>query len=136
MSGTSDLETLLASLAPRLADGEFVFLTFPDASYGQRSELEPVASFIESEGLTLVVPKEQAEEAGENFEAVFRMITLQVHSSLEAVGLTAKVSEALAKQGASANMFAGFFHDHVFVPVDCADRAMAVLNELTAQHQQ
>jgi len=61
-----------------------------------------------------------------------RRITLTVHSSLEAVGLTAAVAGALARQGISANVVAAFYHDHIFVPRDQAERAVAVLEKLGA----
>lgn len=135
MSGGTDLEALLANLNPVLADGEFVFLTFPDASFGDGSELNPVASFVESEGLSLIVPRERAESAGEEFDRVFRMITLRVHSSLEAVGLTAAVAAKLADKGISANVIAAFHHDHVFVPADRAVDAMKALQELQSDRK-
>jgi hypothetical protein len=61
---------------------------------------------------------------------VFRRIALGVQSSLEAVGLTAAVAGALARQGISANMVAAFHHDHVFVPADRAEEALACLLDL------
>jgi hypothetical protein len=58
-------------------------------------------------------------------------ITLAVHSGLAAIGLTARVATALAARGISANMIAAFHHDHVFVPWDRRDEAMAALRELS-----
>jgi hypothetical protein len=55
-----------------------------------------------------------------------------VHSSLEAVGLTAAVAGALTAAGISANVVAAFHHDHVFVPADRAEAAMAQLDLLRA----
>lgn len=54
-------------------------------------------------------------------------------SPLEAVGLTAAVSGALAGAGISANVVATFFHDHVFVPKASAELALAVLQNLSAK---
>jgi hypothetical protein len=82
--------------------------------------------------LTLVVRKETALAAGADFDGVFRMITLQVHSSLEAIGLTAAVAGVLAERGISANVIAGFHHDHVFVPATMADDAIAALSAMEA----
>lgn len=130
MAGERNLETLLESMAPELVEGEFVFCTFPDAWYGEYRELEPFAAVREAEGLTLVIPRSSADEHGVAYEAVFRGITLQVHSSLEAVGLTAAVARALAERGISANVIAGYFHDHVFVPRDRAGHALAALDQL------
>jgi len=55
-----------------------------------------------------------------------------VHSSLEALGLTAAVSAALTEAHISCNVLAGFHHDHLLVPVADADRALEILHELAA----
>lgn len=133
MSGMTDLARLLASLRPTLAQGEFVFLSFAGAVYGDESELEPVASFREDEGLTLIVPRARADAAGLAYDAVFRMITLGVHSSLIAVGLTAAVAQCLAERGISANVVAAFHHDHVFVPSEVAVPALEALLGLSGE---
>jgi hypothetical protein len=111
-------------------DGEYVFCTFANARYGEHSELEPIAAFTETEGLTLVIPKSKADEHRLNYHLVFRGITLNVHSSLNAVGLTAAFSSKLAEHGISANVIAGYFHDHIFVQKEHAEKAIAALNEL------
>lgn len=130
MSGITNLQTLLANLKPTLASGEFVFITRPKAKYGDGADLKPIAAFEESEGLTLIIPKDRADEAGIRYDEVFRMITLQVHSDLCAVGLTAAMADVLAKRGISANVVAAFYHDHIFIPSSQAERAMKALNEL------
>lgn len=131
MTGVSDLGILLASLAPRLTEGEFVFCSFADAVYGDHADLQPVAAVSEPEGLTLIVPKSIAEARSLASSAAYRMITLGVHSSLEAVGLTAAVATQLTAHGISANMVAAFHHDHIFVPREHAERAIAALDALT-----
>lgn len=133
MTGERDLEKLLASLSPELAEEEFVFCTFRDARYGDHADLEPVAAIREAEGLTLVVAKSRADEKGIGFESTFRRITLNVHSSLEAVGLTAAFAHKLTEHGISANVIAGFYHDHIFVPVELAGEAMMALAELAGR---
>lgn len=95
--------------------------------------LEPIATFIESEGLTLVLTKDKADESGLNYEGIFRQITLAVHSSLQAVGLTAAVSTKLTAKGISANVIAAYYYDHVFVPSDKAEAALRALKELNDQ---
>ncbi len=130
MTGEKDLRKLLASLSPVLTDGEYVFCTFQDAQYGDYPDLEPVASIKEEEGLTLVVPKNKADARGLPYESVFRKITLMVHSSLDAVGLTAACSAKLTEHGISANVIAGYFHDHLFVQKELADKAIDALREL------
>lgn len=128
-TGESDLGKLLASMSPVLIDGEFVFCSFENAHYGDHSEFEPIAVVTESEGLTLVIPKSKADEFDLNYESTFRGITLEVHSSLEAVGLTAAFSSKLTEHGISANVIAGYFHDHIFVPSEHAEKAIAALTE-------
>ena len=127
MAGENDLGTLLADLSPRLGKGEYVFHSFPNGRYGMHPELEPIAAIAEAEGLTLVVPRERADAAGLPYESVFGKITLGVHSSLDAVGLTAAVSARLAEHGLAANVVAGYFHDHVFVSVADGQRALDAL---------
>lgn len=127
--GETNLNTLLGSICPELSPGEYVFCTL-EGSYGDYSELAPIASFMEAEGLTLVLSKEDAMTHGLCFQSVFRVITLTVHSSLDAVGLTAAVSRQLADKGISANVVAAYYHDHIFVQSHKAQLAMEALNEL------
>jgi hypothetical protein len=129
MAGEKDLKKLMTSLSPHLMDGDFVFCTIQDGTYGDFVELLPMASFCEKEGLTLLVTKENADKAGFTYESIFKCITLNVHSSLEAVGLTAAVSSKLAERGISANVIAAYYHDHIFVPAEKADAALSALNE-------
>jgi hypothetical protein len=119
---------MLADLRPSLLPGEFVFCSLPGAHYGDYAELAPLASVIEPEGLSLVLPREGADRAGFTYQSVHRCISLGVHSSLDAVGLTAAVAGRLAARGISANVIAGCFHDHILVPADRADEALASLS--------
>jgi hypothetical protein len=132
MSGITDLEQLLASMEPSLVDGEFVFCTVK-GSLAEYLMLDILGSFKEQEGLTLILPKLQAEQAELDYEGVFRMITLNVHSSLEAVGLTAAVSNKLAERNISANVVAAYYHDHIFVQSSKADAALAALKEFLSE---
>lgn len=132
MAGETKLKRLLSAMSPRLRDEEFVFCSVANASYGDFSEVAPVASFLEPEGLTLVVEKNNADRHRLTYQTVFRCISLDVHSSLEAVGLTAAISSALAVKNISANVIAAYYHDHVFVPAGAADAALREL-QLLAQ---
>jgi hypothetical protein len=131
MTGETDLNRLLSSMAPRLLDDEFVFFSIPGAGYGDHADLSPKASFIEDEGLTLVITRDRADQAGIPYGSVFRCITLTVHSNLDAVGFTAAVSRQLAKNGICANVTAAYYHDHIFVTSGKEQRALAVLDDLT-----
>ena len=130
MAGETDLSKLLSSIAPKLLDEEYIFCTMANGRYGDHPELEPIASFMETEGLTLVIPRQRAEAHGIAYEGVFKCITLSVHSSLEAVGLTAVVATKLAEHNISANVIAAYYHDHVFVQANRAEAALAALREL------
>ena len=130
MTGERDIEKLLASMSPILMHGEYVFCNFPNAQYGDRPELKPLASCVEPEGLTLIIPRPRADANQLGYDSVFRGITLRIHSSLDAVGLTAAVSVKLTEYGISANVIAGYFHDHIFVQSEHAEKAMAALDEL------
>ena len=130
MAGEEDLDTLLVLLEPSLLPGDFVFCTAANLKYGDFAELQPLASYQEEEGLTLVLLKQSADVAGLAYDSVFNCITLMVHSSLEAVGLTAAVSGKLAANGISANVMAAYHHDHVFVPENKAKLALQLLAEL------
>ena len=129
MTGERDLEKLLTSMSPELMDGEYVFCTFQNAQYGDYLDLEPLAAIRESEGLTLIIPKRKADDKNINYESAFKRITLRIHSSLEAIGLTAAFSSKLTEHEISANVIAGYYHDHIYVQSDHAEKAMKALNE-------
>ena len=133
MSGITELDKLLKSMEPKLLESEFVFCTV-SGSLVDYVSLNPVATFFETEGLTLVVEKSIAQNAELQFEGTFRQITLTVHSSLEAVCLTAAVSEKLASKGISANVIAAYYHDHVFVQSAKAEIALSALKEFDVQY--
>ena len=128
-TGETDLATLLRTLEPVLDGNEWVFVRVEDSEVPKYMP-HALASFREKEGMTLVIPRMKATEVQHSSGPMAR-ITLAVHSSLEAVGLTAAVSRALANDGISANMIAAYHHDHVFVPLALADRAMNCLHGLS-----
>jgi hypothetical protein len=130
MLGETNLTALLASMSPVLLDDEYVFCSV-QGQYGDYQTLLPLATFRESEGLTLVLTKAAAIEGGLSFESVFKAITLTVHSSLDAVGLTAAVANKLTEKGISANVIAAYYHDHIFVQTEKAALAIEALNELS-----
>ncbi len=135
MAGGVDLQILLSTLSPILSDPEYVFLSFEGAVYGDHKELEPIASFAENEGLTFVVERVKAIEHCLTYESTFKHIRLEVHSSLDAVGLTAAFATKLTESNISANVIAGYYHDHIFVRSVDADKAVACLNELASEQQ-
>lgn len=127
----TDLKKLLTRLAPRVNDGEFVFCFVSSESELEIPEADCLGSFHELEGRTILISKPAAIRHGLKFDATFSWITLDVHSSLEAIGLTAAVSKALADQGIACNMIAAFHHDHLFVPVAQSKQATEILKQLS-----
>ncbi len=115
-------------MEPVLNPGVYAFVCVPSAE--TLKSVEIVASVREPEGLSAVVAESDA--AALNLPIMFRAawITLKVHSDLEAVGLTAAFSGALAKAGISCNVVAGAWHDHIFVPAGRAAEALVVLQRL------
>ncbi|MQB43953.1 ACT domain-containing protein [Rhizobium sp. ICMP 5592] len=132
MPGITDLKQLLAGMKPDLIEGEFVYCSVPPSALVDYIHMNPVGLFQEREGVTLILPVAAARQAGLPTGPVMRMITLEIHSSLEAVGLTAAFATALGNEGISANVVAGYYHDHIFVPAADAARAMAALQALSA----
>tara|TARA_R110001583_G_scaffold16561_23_gene68014 strand:+ start:3754 stop:4149 length:396 start_codon:yes stop_codon:yes gene_type:complete len=130
MPAITDLDILLKSMSPELIEGNYVFCTV-NGALSDYLALEPIATFHEKEGLTLVLEEQKAAEAKLDYDAVFSLITLSVHSSLEAVGLTAAFANKLASYGISANVIAGYYHDHIFVQKDKAEAAMKALKEFS-----
>lgn len=129
MSGEMDLQKLIQNMKPTLNEGEFVYCSLDNSQ--TTDELDPLCMFQEKEGTTVIIPKQQADNAALPYSVVCSWITLTVHSSLEAVGLTAAVSTALTQANISCNVVAAYYHDHIFVPVKDAKRAMNVLGKLS-----
>jgi hypothetical protein len=125
-----DLEAQLAKLSPRLNVGEYVFLTHKGHL---PVNVRPLAYFHEWEGESVVLRVEQAETIGLKYGATYAWITLDVHSALESVGLTAAVTGALAKASIPCNVIAAIHHDHLFVPFADRERALKLLKELQNQ---
>ena len=129
MSGERDLDILLQGMKPEMQEGVFVFCTLPEGKPISAS-LKPVHIFHEREGTAFVVRREEAEAAGLPYQFASRLITLTVHSSLEAVGFLAAITAPLAKAGISVNAVSAFYHDHLFVPVERAEDALLLLQKL------
>lgn len=126
MNGETNLEKLLKTMQPFLNSGDFVFCTVANTT--AINEADIVFTFKEKEGITVVLPQQTADAQQLHYTFVASWITLTVHSSLEAVGLTAAFSNALAAAGISCNVVAAYYHDHIFVNKNDAAKAMEVLN--------
>lgn len=132
MTAEMNLQALLAGMHPVQREGEYVYVLWP---HGRPLAAGIQAAVREAEGLTVVLPRAEADRQGLSYDFVGAWITLQIHSDLEAVGLTAAVSRALTEARISCNVLAGFHHDHLLVPVADAPRALEVLAELAARNR-
>ena len=126
-------EDMLAQMAPRLDPLRYCFMVV-NPSTAPQALGAAIGTFREEEGVTAIVPEPLARELGEEGPA-FARITLMVHSSLEGFGLTAAVASTLAEHGIACNMMAASFHDHAFVPAEDGERALALLEALSATYR-
>jgi hypothetical protein len=129
MTGETNLDRLLKTMKPKLNIGEYVFCSVKDITSVDIKDT--VLIFKEDEAITIIVKKEIADRLNLDYFFISSWITLTVHSSLEAVGLTASFSKALSESGISCNVVAAFYHDHIFVDKRDADKAMTVLNRFS-----
>ena len=130
MQGEPNLSILLASMAPVLNEGKYVFCAVKNMT--QINPAEIIFFFKEAEAITIIVKKTTADKYHLKYLFVAAWLTLTVHSSLEAVGLTAAFSTALGNEGISCNVVAAFYHDHIFVAAVDAQKALDVLKKLAA----
>ena len=128
MGGSTNLSELLSKLNPVLQDGEYVFVSVENGVVIDFSDA--LGTFKEKEGTTLILDKKKADELHLNYDYIASWISLTVHSSLEAVGLTAAISNALAVQNISCNVVAAYYHDHIFVHKKDTQLAIEVLRNL------
>lgn len=128
MSGETDLTALMRTMQARLAPETYVFVTQKSAAIP--AGVQPRMIFEEAEGTTFILTRGDAEKHDLPFEFPCRMVTLDVHSALEAVGFIARIASALAQHDMGVNPVAGFYHDHLFVPADRADDAMKILSDM------
>jgi uncharacterized protein len=130
MSGETNLSKLIKNMAPHLNEGQYVFTSVKDSKPINRADI--LGEFKETEGTTIIIAKSKADALKLQYNFVAAWITLKVHSSLDAVGLTAKFSNELAKYNISCNVMAGYYHDHIFVNIKDANSAMEVLKNLSS----
>jgi len=132
MSGEKDLQKLLKHMQPVLNTGEYVFSVTKNIDGILRSDT--LFEFKEAEGTTVVLEKEKAIFLKLKYQFICSWITLKIHSSLDAVGLTAAFSSALTTHNISCNVVAGFYHDHIFVDTKDTTKAMEVLTSLSKNY--
>lgn len=132
--GETNLTTLLSTLTLTLSTKTFVFITLPGLKLPP-SSLEIQMSFREAEGTTIITTQDSANTNGIEYTFPCKMITLNVHSSLEAVGFMAAISAKLTEKGIGVNPVSGYYHDHCFVPLGKENEAMKVLQDLATEAQ-
>jgi hypothetical protein len=125
----TDLTLLIGTMSPRLCPGLFAFVSIPTGR-AIPSGITPAMTFQEAEGTTLIAPRAQIAAAGLSVTFTARMITLEVDSSLEAVGFLAAITARLAAAGIAVNAVSAFHHDHLFVAEARADETMAILRAM------
>lgn len=126
---------MIASMTPVLQPGTFVFCSMIHNRDASAAQSLARGSFAEDEGMSLILPKADADRLGLTYEAPMKQITLMVYSSVSGVGLTAAVSTALAREKIPANLVAATQHDHIFVPAKQAEAAVSVLRALQKRAQ-
>jgi len=131
MAEEKNLKILLKTMNPRLNEGEYVYCTVQKIPQVDMDQILFV--FKEQEGFTLVLNKKVADELYLNYSFVASWITLTVHSSLKAIGLTAAFSKALTANNISCNVVAGYYHDHLFVEIKDAQKAMVTLKKFSEE---
>lgn len=131
MAGETILPTLLRDLRPVMAAEAYTFCVANDVKI-LSEEIRVFAMIREPEGVTVVAPEKDLRQAGLSGAGSWAKITLDVHSSLAAVGLTAVIAQALTRKGISANILAGFYHDHVFVPWERRNDALGILESFSS----
>jgi len=130
MGGIKNLDELIKSMKPELNRGKFVFCTILKDKLDML-KVKPMMLFEEKEGITIIIKKEDADNNKLNYENIWAMITLNVHSDLSAIGFLARITNKLAENGISVNAVSAFYHDHLFVPFDKAEMAIKLLNSLS-----
>ncbi|KAK0947980.1 hypothetical protein LTR29_000503 [Friedmanniomyces endolithicus] len=136
--GGTDLPTLLKSMSPTLHPSTFVWTTLEgDLQHPKDQQALPHAEllFREAEGYTLILPEAVAQVLDLDHTFRCRKVTLNVHSSLEASGFIAAVATRLAGMEMGCNCVAGYYHDHVFVPVGKEEFVLQELRAMALEQQ-
>lgn len=116
---------------PKLNDEEFVFCSISENCFSQL-EIIPILIFREKEGVSLILTRKDADLNSLVYTGVWSWITLSVHSDLAAIGFLATITDKLAKSGISVNVVSAFYHDHLFVPLEQAQKAIILLEDLSS----
>ncbi|CAM1334425.1 ACT domain-containing protein [Tenacibaculum aestuariivivum] len=133
MSEEKILKTLIQKMKPHLNNGEYIFTTVNTINKIAVNDI--IGQFKENEGITLILERQKADKLNFKYNFIASWITLEIYSSLDAVGLTAIFSTELAKHNISCNVVAGFYHDHIFIDKKDEDKAISVLTNLSNNYK-
>ena len=122
MDGERNLDVLLKTMQPHLRDGKWVFRT-SENPFDSATLETAILMFREPEGITIISPATPTDYD----LPIWSMITLSIHSSLEAVGFLAAITTSLAAMDIPVNAVSAYYHDHIFVPYGRRDDAMECL---------
>ena len=122
-----NLKILLKNMNPVLEDKEYLYLTFSEEDFKKINIQEVKFFFREKEWITVILEKNNLYK---NNDKIWSLITLQVHSSLDAIWFTAAFSEILKNNNISCNVVAGYFHDHIFVDKNDWENAVRILKNV------
>ncbi|MFV0259956.1 MAG: ACT domain-containing protein [Acidimicrobiales bacterium] len=126
MTGEANINRILEALSVTHRSGRFTVHCVPELTDADGIH----AVVAEREGMAVVVTVEAARRRGWPVEFEAAWLTIEVHTGLEAVGVTAAVSNALAEWEIPCNVLAGYYHDHLLVPVQLVDQAIACIEQL------
>lgn len=130
MTGQNNLDLLLKDMRPALHDGSYVFLTSPDG-FSPAVQKDAIMIFRETEGITAIVREITAKTLQKDLQPQWAMITLTIHSDLNAIGFLAAITAKLAQAGISVNPVSAYYHDHLFVPWEKREKAMKILQSFS-----
>ena len=126
VENNKNLDYLLKNMNPVLGNDELVFCSLPSNKAEDYLSLSQ-GFYMENEGTTVIISKKLADLHEIPFDLVFKRITLSVHSSMEAVGFLARITEVLAAQGISVNVISAYYHDYLYIRTEQADLAQNTL---------
>lgn len=125
-----DAQDMIASMDPRLTDGIYIFCSTPHPDAIGSCLDVAMGMFVEKEGHSFIVPIDDAARLGYNCRLPMRLISLNLYSQLDAVGLTAAIASELAAFNISCNVVAAYHHDHIFIPEQRAIEALDIIQGL------